>query len=416
MQPKQEVIFSPRFSWVQKAILLITLFFCLSPSSWAVTYYVSTTGSDANSGTSLSAPLRTINRAVGKALAGDTISIRGGTYREEVSIYRNGGSAGKYLTIQAYGTEKPVIKGSELVTGWTLHSGKIWKKTSWPHNSQQVFVDLKDGPSLKQIGMPSSYYTKYEYPKPLGSGVSSMVPGSFYYDRGTKVLYLWLPDGSNPNNHKIEASTKRRVLFMGKPYIYVKGLTFRHSSASAFIKQGMGVELSSNSVCDRCDIQYMDFAGIGMGYQQTGAQLINSIISNNGNSGVNMPASYNFRVANNKIKNNNTRNFYQFWHAGGIKAASKSYGKVEFNEVSNNNGTGVWFDYCNGGSQIIIRNNFIHSNGPVEAAIFMEASKNGLIYNNVIANNKRRGIYISASNSMKVYNNTLYNTGVHAAI
>src|SRR5690606_23630315 len=104
------------------------------------------------------------------------------------------------------------------------------------------------------------------------------------------------------------------------------------------------------------------------------------------------------------------------WHAGGIKAASKAYGQVEFNEIGYNNGSGVWFDYANGGNQIIIRNNFIHNNGPVEAAIFMEASKNGLIYNNVVTNNKRRGIYIAASNSMKVYNNTLYNTGDYAAI
>ncbi|HZV60990.1 MAG TPA: right-handed parallel beta-helix repeat-containing protein [Methylophilaceae bacterium] len=392
------------------------MFFSLSPTSWAVSYYVSTTGKDTNSGTSISYPFRTVQRAVDKAIAGDTINIRGGTYREEVSIYRGGGSAGKFLTIKAYGSEKPVLKGSVLVTGWTLHYGKIWKKTNWQYNSQQVFVDLRDGPSLKQIGMPSSYYTKYEYPKPLGSGVGSMVAGSFYYDRGAKVLYLWLPDGSNPNNHKIEASTKKRVLFMGKPYIYVKGLTFRHSNASANLKQGMGVEMSSYSVCDQCNIQYMDFAGLSMGYLQTGAQVINSVISNNGNSGINMPASYNFRVANNKISNNNTRNFYQFWHAGGIKAASKSYGKVEFNDVGYNNGTGVWFDYCNGGNQIIIRNNFIHNNGPVEAAVFMEASKNALIYNNVITNNKRRGVYVSASNSIKVYNNTLYNTGVHAAI
>jgi len=417
MQPiVKEITSKPRPSWIQKAIILFALFFSLSPTSWAVSYYVSTTGKDTNSGTSISYPFRTVQRAVDKAIAGDTINIRGGTYREEVSIYRGGGSAGKFLTIKAYGSEKPVLKGSVLVTGWTLHYGKIWKKTNWQYNSQQVFVDLRDGPSLKQIGMPSSYYTKYEYPKPLGSGVGSMVAGSFYYDRGAKVLYLWLPDGSNPNNHKIEASTKKRVLFMGKPYIYVKGLTFRHSNASANLKQGMGVEMSSYSVCDQCNIQYMDFAGLSMGYLQTGAQVINSVISNNGNSGINMPASYNFRVANNKISNNNTRNFYQFWHAGGIKAASKSYGKVEFNDVGYNNGTGVWFDYCNGGNQIIIRNNFIHNNGPVEAAVFMEASKNALIYNNVITNNKRRGVYVSASNSIKVYNNTLYNTGVHAAI
>lgn len=398
-----------------RAILLFALL-GMAPASWAVTYYVSTTGKDTNSGTSLSYPFRTIQKAVDKAVAGDTINVRGGTYREAVSIYRGGGSAGKFVTLQGYGSEKPVLKGSELVTGWTLHSGKIWKKTNWQHNSQQVFVDLKEGTGLKQVGMPSGYYTSYEYPKKLGSGVGTMVPGSFYYDKGAKVLYVWLADGSSPNNHKMEASTKRRLLFMGKPWIYVRNMKFRHSSSSAFIKQGAAVEMSSNSVCDRCDIQYTDFAGVSMGYQQNGAQVINSIISNNGNSGINMPASYNFRVANNKIANNNTRNFNHFWHSGGIKATTKSYGKVEFNEVNNNNGSGVWFDYCNGGSQIVIRNNFIRNNGPVEAAVFMEVSRNALIYNNVITNNQRRGIYLSASNGMKVYNNTIYGTKTHAAI
>lgn len=407
-------ILNPRFRLLMQAILMCLLGLCLNPAR-AATYYVSNSGNDANSGTSLSSPFRTIQKAVDKAIAGDTINVRGGTYREEISIYKGGGSAGKYVTLQGYQSEVPVVKGSVLVTGWTLHSGKIWKKTNWTYNSQQVFVNLQ-GASLKQIGMPSSYYTKYEYPSPLGTGVSSMVAGSFYYDAGGKTLYVWLPDGSSPNNHQIEASTKKRVLFMGKPYYYVKNMAFRHSSSSAFIKQGVAVELSSNSVCDRCDIQYMDFAGLSMGYLQTGAQVINSNISNNGNSGINMPGSYNFRVAGNTIKNNNTRNFYRFWHAGGIKATSKSYGKVEQNEVANNNGSGIWFDYANGGNQIIVRNNYIHDNGPEEAAIFMEASKNGLIYNNVIANNKRRGIYISASNSMKVYNNTVYGTGVHAAI
>src|SRR3546814_14014564 len=150
--------------------------------------------------------------------------------------------------------------------------------------------------SLKQVGMPSSYYTTYEYPKPLGSGVSSMVAGSFYYDKNQKVLYVWLPDGSSPNNHQIEASTKRRLLFMGRPYMYVKNMAFRHSNSSVYTKQGSAIELSSNYVCDRCDIQYMDFSGLRMGSLQTGAPATTSSISDNVNSCLNIPASYNFLV------------------------------------------------------------------------------------------------------------------------
>src|SRR5215217_7462682 len=52
----------------------------LSPRvATAATYYVATTGSDANPG-SQSQPFRTIDKGVSMLHAGDTLYIRGGTY------------------------------------------------------------------------------------------------------------------------------------------------------------------------------------------------------------------------------------------------------------------------------------------------------------------------------------------------
>ncbi|HYD34197.1 MAG TPA: right-handed parallel beta-helix repeat-containing protein, partial [Methylophilaceae bacterium] len=341
--------------------------------------------------------------------------VRGGTYREEITASR-GGSSTSYVTVTAYENEVPVIKGSEIVTGWTLHSGNIWKKTGWAHNSQQVFVDLADDAGLQQIGMPSKHYTSFEYPTPVGSGLSSMQAGSFYYDPLATTLYVWLKDGSNPNNHVIEASTKRRLFFMAAGYIHLKRLAFRHTSSSAFIKQGAAVELGTQSIMENCDVQYTDFAGVTVGYLKTGAQVLNSNISNNGNSGVNAPASYNFRVAGSTLNRNNTRNFNPLWHAGGLKAAAKAWGTVDHNEVAFNKGSGIWFDYTNGGNAIVVKNNYVHDNGPKEAGIFMEVSKNASIHNNVLSNNERRGIYISASDNMRVYNNTVNGTKGYAGV
>jgi parallel beta-helix repeat protein len=76
----------------------------------------------------------------------------------------------------------------------------------------------------------------------------------------------------------------------------------------------------------------------------------------------------------------------------------------------------VWFDYANSGQPIVIRNNLIQFNGPKDSGIFFEVSKNGLIYNNVIANNARRGIYLSASDNTRVFNNTVANTAGYAGI
>jgi len=387
------------------------------PSSWATTYYVATTGNDSNAGTSVDLPFRTIQHAMNKAVAGDTVLVRGGTYREQVEA-NLAGTADKPITVSGYASEVPIIKGSDVVTGWTQHSGAIWKKIGWRYNSQQVFVDFdaRPGKSLQQIGMPSQYYTTWEYNKPVGSGLADMAAGTFYYDAAALTLYVWLADGSDPNKHVVEASVRRRLFFMHQPYIRLKGFMFRHTNSSAFAQQGAAVELSSNSVIETCDIQYADFAGLSMGYLQNNAHADHCNISNNGDSGVNAAGSTNFRVTNVTMNSNNYRNFNPLWHAGGFKGTAQAYGMIEDNEVGYNNGSGIWFDYANSSGQIVIRNNYIHDNGPVDSAIFFEVSNNGLIYNNVLVNNRRRGIYLSAANNARVYNNTIVGTSDRAGI
>ncbi len=407
------------------ARLAAVVFACLAflSSAHAANYYVAPDGSDFSSGLWPASPFKTIQKAMNTAGPGDTVHIRGGTYREQVELVRGGGEAGKPLTVKNYAGEFVVIKGSDVVTGWTHHAGNIWKRTNWRINSQQVFVDFDDarptaGPKpLQQIGMPSPYYTAtWEYNSPVGNGLADMMPGSFYYDPAEAVLYVWLADGSNPNDHVVEASVRRRIFFMGRPWITLDGLHFRHSNLSAFAQQGAAVELSSNSTVTRCDIQFTDFAGVSLGYLQTNGQVLLSNISNNGSTGINAVAASKFRIAGNTINANNTRNFNPLWHAGGIKGVTDAWGNIEFNVVAYNKGSGIWFDYTDSGQPIVIRFNYVHDNGPKDSGIFMEVAKNVLIHNNVISNNTRRGVYVAASSDVRVLNNTIAGTAGHAGI
>jgi parallel beta-helix repeat protein len=394
----------------------LVLFAATAPAI-AVTYYVSPSGNNNNAGTSVAAPLKTINHALDKTVPGDFVFLRGGTYREEVAAKR-AGAAGKPIYLTAYPGEVPVIKGSDVVTGWVQYSGNIWKKTGWTSNSQQVFVDFDSGhyQSLQQIGMPSQFYGAWEYPNPVGSGVANMAAGRFYYDQPGQTLYIQLPDNSNPNAHTVEASVRRRVLFMYQPYIYVKGLHFRHSNVGAFAQQGGAIELSSNSTLEQVDVQYMDFAGVGFGYLQDNAKIIDSNVSNNGSAGITAVSARNFLVRNVTMTYNNTRNFNTEWHAGGLKAAANAYGAVDSCVVAYNKGPGVWFDHTRSGMPVIVRNSYLHDNRPGEGAIFYEVGNNGWFYNNVVAYNGIRGVYLSASDSSYVYNNTVYGTTDRAGI
>ncbi|RPJ27640.1 MAG: DUF1565 domain-containing protein, partial [Planctomycetaceae bacterium] len=71
-------------------------------ASAATQYYVSTSGSDSNAGTS-DRPWRTIQKAANTMVAGDTVTVRAGDYPERVQVSRSGAS-GAQITFQAEGT------------------------------------------------------------------------------------------------------------------------------------------------------------------------------------------------------------------------------------------------------------------------------------------------------------------------
>ena len=110
----------------------ITLLFLLCTSlAGATNYYISPTGNDANSGTSQAQAWRTIARLNQSLFAfqpGDQVLFqRGATFRGRIT-FGSSGTTNSPIIIGAYGTgAQPIISGSDVVTGWTVHQGNIWK-------------------------------------------------------------------------------------------------------------------------------------------------------------------------------------------------------------------------------------------------------------------------------------------------
>ncbi|KUM81484.1 RICIN domain-containing protein [Streptomyces griseorubiginosus] len=102
------------------------------------TYYVAPDGSDSNSGT-ISAPFKTLQhardvvRTVKGNMTGDiNVFLRGGTYSVGSTIdftSADSGTNGHHVVYSAYPGEKPVLDAGVQVSGWTQHSGNIWKAT-----------------------------------------------------------------------------------------------------------------------------------------------------------------------------------------------------------------------------------------------------------------------------------------------
>ncbi|WP_433118372.1 RICIN domain-containing protein [Micromonospora sp. CA-246542] len=109
-----------------------------SPASAAVqeTYYVAPDGNDSNAGTQAS-PFKTVQRArdvvrtVNANMSGDiNVYLRGGRYPVTSTVEfgaSDSGTNGYRISYAAYPGETPVLDGGVPVTGWTQHSGNIWK-------------------------------------------------------------------------------------------------------------------------------------------------------------------------------------------------------------------------------------------------------------------------------------------------
>ena len=87
-------------------------------------YHVAKTGNDTNPGTA-EQPFLTINHAAQLAVAGDTVIVHAGVYREWVSP-ANGGTEDARIVYQSAGDGEVVISGAEQVKGWKNEGGQVW--------------------------------------------------------------------------------------------------------------------------------------------------------------------------------------------------------------------------------------------------------------------------------------------------
>ena len=104
-----------RFSRMLLLATIVTIFFSMTMVVYAAgtKYYVSPGGDNGNSG-AIDKPWKSINYAVKKMKAGDTLYVREGVYNETVDIPVSGSSSGGYITITAYSGEKAVLDGTGL--------------------------------------------------------------------------------------------------------------------------------------------------------------------------------------------------------------------------------------------------------------------------------------------------------------
>ena len=391
-------------------------------------------------------PFRTIQRAAdvaryrGEDWPGDKIIVKAGVYREMVTL-RYGGDEDCSIDISAAPGEEVWVKGSDVVKDWIRDAGAVWRKMKWTYPSQQVFCD---GAVLRQVADFSKKYmiwiASFDAPdvqpcagrtsfanqhlcRGISGGRQDMVPGSFFYDIESNVLYVWLEDGSNPNDHMMEVSVRPHIFKGEGPQatgIRIAGFKMSHTSASLHgfsIKGGMNGAIETGPdkwIIEDCDVQWTGWAGLlVVGHNHL---IRNNVFSCNGNSGINIGTPYgpgpipvgtviapveDVLLEGNVTSDNNYRCFSPGWCCGGMKVIPFCKRiRVIAQTAERNRGPGIWFDTDCSDVEIahcVARDNDGHG-------IFYEISYRGRIWNNIVLRNSG-GLGIEGSQGCRVYNN-----------
>ena len=96
--------------------------------------------SDSNPGSELS-PFLTIQRAANVMVAGDVCVVHEGVYCETIRP-ANSGTAANSIEFRAQAGEQVNVSGADLITGWQLHAGNIYRtRLGWVFDKKQVFTD-----------------------------------------------------------------------------------------------------------------------------------------------------------------------------------------------------------------------------------------------------------------------------------
>ena len=216
------------------------------PSTTGRTLYVDgTNGINTNTGLTSTTAFKTIAKAITLIVAGDTVLIRKGLYREGIVVVSApSGTALKPITFGSYGDGEVILDGSTKVTGWTNVSGTVWKAplTFMPSGIVVNEIPLKQvtqgqgGSGAPQVGL---------------AGVTS---GSGKWHNGGLGGFITADMGSagDPNLADIvvpnDIGDQAHVYFYQKKYLNFKGLTVRGSGSNGIWGYGSNITIESCNV------------------------------------------------------------------------------------------------------------------------------------------------------------------------
>ncbi len=423
-----------RYKFFSFFISFIVFFLFWATPTYATTYYVDNTGgNNSNNGTSTSTAWQTLSKVNGVTFSpGDNILFkRGETWRGELNPTASG-TSGNPITYSDYGSgNKPIINGSQLMSGWTLDSGNVWQ-VALTTSPTQVFFNSTRGTNES-------------------SKAALNAANEWYWS--SNVLYVY--STSNPTsaytNPGIEATIYNSFQAFNKNYITFKNIDVTKGKYGVWFHGNTG---SSNPTVTNVEASWHSNDGIAiMDANSTNGVVTDSIGHDNLRHGVffynganngtvsggtyynNTTTDLGSGVSFTDVTNGLADNVVAYGNFYGMKVFGTSASNITFQNSTSRDNIMFGIDIDTTGDGMIVQNNnsygndshgiavevdtpgtivrynTTHDNGTADgvSGIEVETGINTQVYYNVVYN-ERDGISLYGAINPKVYNNTIYNT------
>lgn len=380
-------------------------------------YYVAPDGDPTAPGKRLN-EATSLEQAISQVVTGDTVILRGGTYRT------GGLRLSQGVTLQPYAAERPVIKGTQIASEWEHTAEGHWR-TRWTRLFPAVPADWWRANERNLSRSPLHMFNNDmvfrdgEMLQAVGT-LADLTDETYYIDYPEGWVYL----GRDPVDQVIEITAHNSAITRtmrdahGKANdgrgMTIRGITFTQYARLALLVEGVEPgakmdpsEFGKEIVGTTFEHLTISHCSRVAGYfRGDGLTIRHCLVSDCGTEGIYVINSADVLLERNIITRINSPENLVGYYATAVKIFNQSYNVVCRDNlvIDNPNASGIWYDVGNVDGVFV--NNWIET---TPNGFFFEISTGAICAGNVFVN---CDIGVRALNSagVRVYQNTFINS------
>ena len=385
------------------------------PRTAAHVYYVAPDGKADAPGTSLDAP-STLESVIPRAVTGDAVILRGGTYRTGGLVLNQG------ITLQPYKDEAPVLKGTHVATRWEALRGGVWR-TPWtalfPMRPADWWQRGREGMRTPLHRFNNDMvFVNGEFLQSAGwEGELDAHSYSIDYEGG----YVYI--AVDPKDRLVEitafdsALVRTRRAVHGRPSDgkgpVIRGITFTQYAYRALEVEGTEPDAPADPATLGKDVVGTTLEHVTITYcsrvaaylRGNGLVIRNCLVSDTSTEGIYIISSADALLERNIFRRNNIERITGYYPSA-VKIFNQSYRVICRDNlvIEHPYSNGIWYDVGNVDGVFV--NNWVE--GALDG-FFFEISKGAIAAGNVFVNCDKGVRALNASN-VQVYQNTFVNS------